>query len=60
VAHRARSAGAETFPRLADDLDREQTPHEMPFDREPRDLGAVYAACAMHFALDIRRIQFYK
>jgi hypothetical protein len=43
VAHLARSTGVETFPRLADDLDCEQTPHEMAFDREPLDLRAVYA-----------------
>jgi hypothetical protein len=60
LAYLARSTGVETFPRLADDLACEQTPHEMPFDREPLGLCAVYAAYAMHFALDIWRIQFYK
>ena len=60
MAHLARSTGVATFPRFADDLDCEQTPHEVPFDRQPLDLCAVYAASTMHFALDIWRIQFYK
>jgi hypothetical protein len=60
VAHLARPTGAETFPRLADDLDCEQTPHEMPLDRELLALSAVYALYAMQFALDIWRFQFYK
>jgi hypothetical protein len=53
LANLDRSAGEETFRRFADDLDCERTPHGMPFDREHLELCAVYAAYAMHFALDI-------
>jgi hypothetical protein len=60
LAHLARATGAETFPRLADDPDYQQTPHEMPFDREPLVLNAVCALYAMQFALDNGRFQFYK
>ena len=53
MAYLERAAGKTSFKQIENDLGCEQTPHEMPFDREPLELCAVYAPYTMHFALDI-------